>query len=141
MSMRKLAHRLLAIALIGLCALPATAGAPDLSLAYLPFKPMNGANSHTLLPSVTVTATTTAQNVTLPVGDAGNNQIEILNGSTGVVSLNFGDSGVTAVVGASGYPVGPGQRRVITVDPFVTTASVLSSVSGVVAFTRGNGAN
>lgn len=113
----------------------------DFSLAWMPFKPMNGADTTHQLATVTAAVGTSAGNVTLPVGDAGNSQIEIYNASTGVASINFGTASVAAVSAGSGYQVGPGVRRVITVDPFVTTASCLSSVAGNVSFTRGMGAN
>lgn len=115
-------------------------GPADNSFDYLPFKPM-ASTTAALVAAVTAAVGITAANVTLPVGDAGNNEIEIQNQTTGWLSINLGDSTVTAVTAAAGYPVAPGARRVIRVDPYVTTASCLSSVAGNVSFVRGQGMN
>lgn len=133
--------KLLAVLLLGICPLSAGA-ASDFSLALIPFAPMAGANQHAQLATVVLAALTTAQNVTLPVGDSGNNEVEIFNASTGILQCNFGDgASTTAVTTGTGYPIAAGARRVLTLQPYMTAASCLSSVAGNIYFTRGNGAN
>lgn len=126
-------------AVLALCSPGAFAGLID----QLPvFSPIAGANQHAQLATVVLAATTSAQNVTLPVGDGSNNQVEIYNGTTGILQCNFGDgANTTAVTTGSGYPIAAGQKRVLTLLPYMTAASCLSSVAGNVYFTRGNGAS
>src|SRR5579871_4022795 len=117
-----------ALPLIGL-ALMGASSAPDYSLAWLPFKPMNGASAAAQLATANVAIGTSAASLTVPVGDAGNTQLELFNSGTAIAFINFGTSGVTAATTSTGYPVAPGARRIVTVDPFVTTISVIGSAA------------
>ena len=116
-----------------------------------PFQPLYtrsqvGATSSngTLISSVTLAATGTAQPVTLPGSSGPNttNQIQIANQSSGWAYVNFGQAGaITAVTAGTGYPIAPGSVAIVTVDLEVSGASCLldSGKTGNVIFSRGEG--
>lgn len=101
----------------------------------------SGSVPGSLLPSVSVSAGTTAVSGQLPFADNAN-QIQIFNGSTtGTAYLNFGDSSsLPAATVATGYAVPPGGAFIITLSTEVSWGSViLSAGTGLVTFTRGEG--
>lgn len=100
----------------------------------------------TLAPSVTaVAAITAAPSPQFPGTDKNTYvQIQIANKTSVWVHVNFGVFGaVVAATLAAGYPVGPGTVVVVSVDPEVSGASVISdgapAASTSVVFTRGEG--
>jgi hypothetical protein len=97
-------------------------------------------NAGTLVASVTLAATASAQPVTLPA-PGGDSQIQIANQGTTWAFVNFGVAGnVTAATVAASYPIGPGAVVVVSVAPEVSGAScILASSTGNVTFTRGSG--
>lgn len=101
------------------------------------------ASNGTLIASVTLAATASAQSINLPGPTQLNTscQIQITNQSGQWAYVNFGQSGaVTAATVAAGYPVAPGVIAIVTVDSEVTAAScILASSTGNVTFTRGEG--
>lgn len=107
------------------------------------------ATAGTLAPSVTVAAGVVAVASTVFPGTDRNNycQIQIANKTSVWVHVNFGVLGggqtVTAATLASSYPVAPGSVVVVSVDPEVNAASVISdgapAGSTSVVFTRGEG--
>lgn len=99
-------------------------------------------SSSNLVNSATLAATSSAQTVALPGANVNSQcQIQIANQTTVWAYVNFGQSTVTAVTVATGYPVAPGAVVVVTVAPDVNTASVILAGSGAgsVTFTRGVG--
>ena len=103
----------------------------------------------TLVASVTVAAGVAATASTVFPGTTQNsyNQIQIANKTSVWVHVNFGvllgGQTVTAPTLAASYPVAPGGVAVVTVDPEVNAASVISdgapASSTSVIFTRGCG--
>ena len=111
--------------------------------AFAPLYTATGPNSGqtgTLVASVTLAATGTAQAVTLPSGQ-GSNMLLISNQGTTWAYVNFGIAGaVTAATAAASLPVAPGLQRVFNIATEVTGAScLLASGTGSVTFTRGIG--
>lgn len=103
-------------------------------------------NAGTLSPSVTATAGIAASASPIFPGTDRNNyvQIQIANKTSVWVHVNFGVFGaVVAATLAAGYPIGPGSVVVVSVDPEVTGASVISdgapAAATAVVFTRGEG--
>ena len=109
------------------------------AFAPLYIKANPGVSNGTLIPSVTISASTTHAEGVLPAG--GTNQIVVNNQSGSWAYLNFGIAGsVTAATAAAGFPVPPGLFRVLSLDSEVTGVSViLASGTGSVTFTRGEG--
>jgi hypothetical protein len=113
--------------------------------AFAPFYKVGaGANSGTLVPSVTVTASAGAASASdaLPPQNSGGSALQIANqATTAWAYINFGKHGsVDAATVAASYPVAPGAVVVVSVDQEVTGASIiLSAGSSNVVLTRGNG--
>jgi hypothetical protein len=107
------------------------------------YAPSTGTTAGTLLPSVTVSATTTATASTIFPGTLQNQivQIQIANQSGQWAFVNFGVFGaVVAATVAASYPVGPGAVVTVSVASEVNGASViLGTGTGAVTFTRGEG--
>lgn len=105
------------------------------------------ATAGTLAPSVTVAAGIAATASTIFPGTDRNNyvQIQIANKTSVWVHVNFGVLALTVTPAtlASSYPVAPGSVVVVSVDPEVNAASVISdgapAGSTSVIFTRGEG--
>lgn len=99
----------------------------------------------TLLPSVTLAATDTAQATPRFSGVDQNSfaQMRIANLSTSWAYVNFGVFGnVTAATVAASLPLAPSAVTIVSVDPLVTGASVIlgtAAATGNVIFTRGGG--
>lgn len=105
-----------------------------------PFAPLTIANN--LANSVTLAATAAAAPVTLtaPASRIGNNQLMISNTASTWAYVNLGTAALNAATVANSMPVAPGAMVVVTIDPTVTTASViLASGTGNVTFTAGEG--
>src|ERR1700748_2469914 len=108
------------------------------------YTPSTGNAAGSLVPSVTIGASTTAASSTLPGNTSGNNyklQIQISNTTTAFAYVNFGQStsSVVAATVAASYPVAPGTV-IVTVASEVCAASViLGTGTGNVVFTRGEG--
>lgn len=115
----------------------------DTRAFYPLYSPSTGKTAGTLLPSVTVAATTSAVASTAFPGNGNFPQIQIANKSASWAQVNFGNlttGTLIAATVAAGYPVGPGAVVVVTVDKEVNAASViLDSGTGNVIFTRGEG--
>lgn len=108
------------------------------------YAPAVGTTAGSLLPSVTVAASTAAAAGTLP-GSAQSTiaQIQIANQAASWAYVNFGVSGsVTAATVATGYPVGPGAVVVVSVSQECSGVSVILAAAATAAnviFTRGEG--
>jgi hypothetical protein len=95
-----------------------------------------------LVPSVTISASTSAASGTLP--NSSTNQVQIANQTAAWCYVNFGTTttNIVAATVASSYPVAPGGVVVVTVDDEVGAASVILAAGGTagsVTFTCGNG--
>jgi hypothetical protein len=103
-----------------------------------PFQPNSNATA-----TLAATATTGRVAVTM----AGGNQVEVTNKSAANwVYVEYGDSTITAAVpsgSVGGYPVGPGQSKIITVPPSITNMAAIcdATLTATVFFTPGNGAS
>jgi hypothetical protein len=68
--------------------------------------------------------------------------VRIMNNGTATAWINFGDSAVTADL-ASGMPVGPGAREVVTFDNpgngALYVAAIAAASTGKIYFTPGRG--
>jgi hypothetical protein len=115
--------------------------------AFAPaYSPTTNVTTGTLVPSLTINATTSSSTGSLPnipsVGYSDQVQIQVANTSFSWAYINFGiTSGlVPAATVAAGYPVGPGAVIVLSVNSEVTgVAVILSSGTGNVIFSRGAG--
>lgn len=95
----------------------------------------------TLVPSVTISASTTASSSNLPGPILSTNQIRIANTTSSWAFVNFGPlyPNLSAAT-ANSYPVAPGAVSIVSVDSEVGAASViLATGTGNVIFTRGEG--
>jgi len=102
------------------------------------FTPQNGATG--LTASTTVAASNVAASGTLAANPNNLRQVRVLNASTSFAYVNFGGSGLDAATVAASMPILPQSAEVFTVDPSVTTVSViLNTGTGNVIFTRGEG--
>ena len=88
--------------------------------------------------TVSIAASTTSTNVALPQGG---DVVLITNPSAAIAYISFGsDPSVTA--SSSGVPVLPSSRLLLRCGPLVTwCAAVLSSGTGTVIATRGDGSS
>jgi hypothetical protein len=108
------------------------------------YSPAAGTTAGSLVASTTVAASTSAAAGTLP-GSAQSTiaQIEICNQTAAWAYVNFGVSGsVTAATVATGYPVGPGADKIVSVSQECNGVSVIlaaGATAGSVSFTRGEG--
>jgi hypothetical protein len=76
--------------------------------------------------TITISATGASAATALPIaGGGGVRQLEISNAGTVAVFVETGDSTVAATV-ATGYPILPGQCKVITIKPTATYVGVIS---------------
>ncbi len=86
--------------------------------------------------SVGAAASTTAANVALA---GGGQAILVYNASSAVAFFRLGGASALSASTAD-TPVPPGQRMLVDAGPFVTNAAVvLSTGTGMVYFTRGDG--
>lgn len=86
--------------------------------------------------SVGVSASTTAANVALA---GGGQAVLIYNASSAVAFFRLGGASALSA-GTADTPVPPGSRMLVDAGPFVTNAAVvLSTGTGMVYFTRGDG--
>ena len=92
------------------------------------------------LPSVTLAATATAQQVLLPMG-SDFVQLRIANQSASWAYVNVGIAGLLTVATAAGaIPIAPGAVEILTIFNNTNAASViLGTGTGSVTFTRGSG--
>lgn len=102
-------------------------------------KTVPGTQTGTLVASTSLGATTSAQEVALPVGSY--NQIMIANTGAVWASVNFGIAGnVTPATLTLGVRVPPNNFIIVSVATEVTAASViLGSSTATLYFTRGEG--
>lgn len=116
--------------------------------AFAPlYSPSSGTGFGSLLPSTTITGSTSEAHNTVPfAGNPYNSmvQIQIANTTTAWAYVNFGELGhVVAATVAASYPVGPGAMIVISVGGDVNAASVIlgaaPGTNTAVIFTRGEG--
>jgi hypothetical protein len=90
-------------------------------------------------------ATAATGRVAITMGGAG--QVEVTNKSAANWAyVEYGDSTVTATVptgSTGGYPVGPGQSKIITVPSTITNMAAIcdAGLAATVFFTPGNGAS
>jgi hypothetical protein len=109
------------------------------------FAPLYQNTTPGFLTSLTVAGGTgSATSGTLPTipgtGAARSPQLQIANLSTGWAYVNVGPSTVAAATVAASYPVPPGAMVIISIDPNVTTVSVImGTAAGNVIFTLGEG--
>jgi hypothetical protein len=110
--------------------------------AFAPLYSVTGTNAGTLVPSVTLAATTSNQAIAIPAGQ-GTNQIQIANQTAAWAYVNFGVFGSTpAATVAASYPIAPGGVVVVGIAQEVTGATAILAAGGATAsltFTRGNG--
>jgi hypothetical protein len=113
--------------------------------AFAPLYTVTGPNAGqngTLIPSVTLSATTASQAIALPSGTS-TNQVQIANQTAAWAYVNFGVQGsVVAATVAASYPVAPGAVVVVGIAQEVTGATCIlaaGATSASVTFTRGNG--
>lgn len=87
---------------------------------------------------VSIAATTTSQDVTLPTGG---DTIVVDNAGSDFCFVNFGGAAVVATGSpAPSFPVPAGQHRQFACPGLVTTAAVIMNTgTGTVFFTRGDG--
>lgn len=78
---------------------------------------------------MTITAGLASAAVALPA--TGGNRVVVYNAGTVPVMIEFGTSGVAAVL-ATGYPVGPGMKETLAVD---ATATHIATISGTASQT------
>lgn len=77
--------------------------------------------------TITISATTSSAATALPtVGADNQRQIEIQNAGAANVFVETGSSTITAAT-ASGYPILPGQSKVITIQRTVTHIATISA--------------
>ena len=90
---------------------------------------MSGFNSFnpTYQGSVTITVTTSSAATALT--HPGRSRVVVYNAGSEIVFLEFGASGVASAV-ASGYPVGPGMKETISIDPANTHVAAISGTTG-----------
>lgn len=90
---------------------------------------------------VTVAVASTAVTGALPTAGVGQNQLRMANTTANWMYVNLGNSAsvAAAVTTGASLPIAPGAVEVITVDPNVAFASVNSTGTGSVVFTRGEG--
>ena len=103
------------------------------------FKPQVLAGTDGLANSITVAGTTSATSGALPTRDPGYNMVRVANQSTGWTYINFGDASLVAATVANSLPVAPGSIEVFSLDPWMTSVSVINAVAGNVIFTLGQG--
>lgn len=117
-----------------------------------PFAPLyvqtvpNTAQTGAIVASATATAAAVSSASTVFPGLASENsfcQIQISNKTSVWVHVCFGQFGVVRAATLTDYPVAPGSVAIVTVDPEVNGATVISdgapAASAVVLFTRGLG--
>lgn len=75
--------------------------------------------------TVTISCTNSSSATTLPTTILQQSNLEIQNNGSVVVFVETGSSSITAAV-ATGYPILPGQSKVVTVDPTITSIACIS---------------
>jgi ABC-type transport system involved in Fe-S cluster assembly fused permease/ATPase subunit len=104
------------------------------------FAPLYAGATAGLASGVTVSATTSAQNSSLPNKSAGNNQLRVVNMTQSIAFLNFGGTAVTAVAASTALVMLPMTVEVYTIDATVTNVSyALQAGSGSLSFMWGEG--
>ena len=93
--------------------------------------------SPTAAGSVTITAGTSSAATALT--HPGRSRVVVYNNGDAVVFFEFGASNITAAV-ATGYPVGPGMKETLSIDPAAThVATISGSASQTVYVSVGAG--
>lgn len=102
--------------------------------AQLAFKPQpdsaGGTNGLARTTTIAVTTGGAGTDNNLPARDDGYNELELQNGGTDTVYVNVGPAGVTMPAVSTGYPVLPGQRKVITIGREVTSVKAIVQTTG-----------
>lgn len=78
--------------------------------------------------SKTISCTSSSAATALPTAALGMTQLELQNAGTVAIFVEVGSSGAAAAV-ASGYPVLPGQSKVITVPNTITHVACIVAVT------------
>ncbi len=91
--------------------------------------------------TVNVDVAATTASVSLAVNPSTPMQVRVMNNGTATAWVNFGVSGVTAVL-ATSFPVGPGVTEVLTLQPqgaILYAAAIAAGSTGKIYFTPGTG--
>lgn len=77
----------------------------------------------------TVTITVTGSSAATALTHPGRSRAVVYNAGSADVFVEFGASDVAAAV-ASGYPIGPGMKETIAIDPANTHIAAISGTTG-----------